>query len=208
MENRNALSPAHNLLLEFCRRNSLSILSATDIWGVGNTFTKLGYPRTLTEHWNGSVWSRVASPNVLKGMNGDELSSVAAVSPQDVWAVGYSSAAYDQALVEHWNGTRWSIVAAPDPAPEVRLLGVTAISATDIWAVGNYASQSDSGSLIEHWDGSSWSVVPNPAKGILFSISAHTATDIWAAGFPLWYADRALGWQAMEHRFQSQPWHR
>lgn len=163
--------------------NSLSILSATDIWGVGNTFTKLGYPRTLTEHWNGSVWSRVASPNVLKGMNGDELSSVAAVSPQDIWAVGYSSAAYDQALVEHWNGTQWSIVVAPDPAQEVRLFGVTAISANDVWAVGNYASQSDSGSLIEHWDGSSWSVVPNPAKGVLLSISAHTATDIWAAGF-------------------------
>lgn len=39
-------------------------VSATDIWAVGiysnNDFTS----QTLTEHWNGSAWSVVKSPNV------------------------------------------------------------------------------------------------------------------------------------------------
>ena len=41
---------------------------------------------TLTEHWNGTAWSVVASPNAGTI---NSLQSVAAVSANDVWAVGY-----------------------------------------------------------------------------------------------------------------------
>jgi hypothetical protein len=62
--------------------------SATDIWAVGFRQDRSGaipIGRTLTEHWNGSAWSVVASPNV--GSNDNLLNAVAAV-PGDVWAVG------------------------------------------------------------------------------------------------------------------------
>jgi hypothetical protein len=51
--------------------------------------------RTLTEHWNGTAWSVVASPNV--GATTTCSNAVAAV-PGDVWAVG-SSEVFDHTLV-------------------------------------------------------------------------------------------------------------
>ena len=41
----------------------------------------------LTEHWNGSNWSIVSSPSPGT-YNGNELYGVAAISTNDVWAVG------------------------------------------------------------------------------------------------------------------------
>ena len=59
------------------------------MWAVGYTITTDGTnqpDRTLIEHWNGSTWSVVASPNV--GGNDNLLNGVAAAG--DVWAVGSS----------------------------------------------------------------------------------------------------------------------
>ena len=39
------------------------------------------------EHWNGTSWAIVPSPNMGTGNN--HLNGVAAVSASDVWAVGY-----------------------------------------------------------------------------------------------------------------------
>jgi len=61
-----------------------------------------------------------------------------------------------QTLVEHWNSKRWTLVASPNPPSAYLniLEGVSAISRTDIWAVGS----TDWGStIIIHWNGSSWS---------------------------------------------------
>src|SRR5207244_3692911 len=77
-------------------------VSATDVWTVGyydNTGSGLG--RTLVEHWDGTSWAVVPSPNLGTG---SYLYGVAAVSANDVWAVGYSYNP-NRTLVEHWNGT-------------------------------------------------------------------------------------------------------
>jgi len=57
---------------------------------------------------------------------------------------------------------------------------VTAISATDVWAVGFAAGHN----LIEHFNGTSWRVVasPTPRNSDLFSVSASSSTDVWAVG--------------------------
>jgi hypothetical protein len=67
---------------------AVSVVSANDVWAVGS------YERvdttlpssTLILHWDGSIWSVVPSPNGGAGDN--SLSDVAAVSANDVWAVG------------------------------------------------------------------------------------------------------------------------
>ena len=60
------------------------------------------------------------------------LHGVAAVTSNDVWAVGDRAAA---ALTEHWNGSTWSIV--PSPTISGSLHGVAAVAANDVWAVGS-----------------------------------------------------------------------
>src|SRR5581483_4280598 len=99
-------------------------------------------------------WNVVASPN-----NGTSvLSGIATIAANDIWAVGSSSPSnkiYSKTLIEHWDGTNWSIIKSPNvPAVSNGLSGVTAVSATDIWAVGStQARNGKGGALIEHWDG-------------------------------------------------------
>jgi hypothetical protein len=66
--------------------------SATDAWAVG--FFDTGFElRTMTQHWDGTSWTVVASPNASTVI--DELSDVAAVSPTDVWTVGQTFGFFD-----------------------------------------------------------------------------------------------------------------
>src|SRR6266516_6849274 len=104
------------------------------------------------------TWSVVASPDGSGSYN--VLSGVAAVSASNIWAVGsyYArSAGVYQTLIEHWNGTSWSVVASPNVGLQSNSLsGVVAVSANNIWAVGSYYGIPVGRTLIEHWDGTSW----------------------------------------------------
>jgi len=113
------------------------------------------------------------------------LLGVAATSSTDVWAVGWvASTEYSQAtLVEHWNGTDWEVV--PSPTPQIadnQLTSVSAVSATDAWAVG-----ASNGYLAEHWNGKKWRIVDTPAAveagDQLNSVADGSPTDAWAVGY-------------------------
>jgi hypothetical protein len=65
------------------------------------------------------------------------VSAVAALSPTNVWAVGAgpgSSGDIPAALIEHWNGTSWSIVSTPSGPRS--LAGMTALSGGTVIAAG------------------------------------------------------------------------
>ena len=164
---------------------SVAAISNKDIWSVGQYYTVINnesVPQTLAEHWNGTKWSVVSTPD--PSSTESWLNGVAAASSDDVWAVGWyqdSSGAF-YTLIEHWDGTQWSVIPSPNVGGS-GLLGVTAISSDDVWAVGD----DDAGSLVEHWNGSQWSIVPsaNPsnASGVeLQGITAFANNDIWAVG--------------------------
>ncbi len=166
---------------------AVSAVSSSDVWAVGFQVITTGVTQTLTEHWNGTTWSVVASPD--PGSINNELFSVAAVSSNDVWAVGFtaSSSSAQKTLIEHWNGTTWSVVKSPSPGPKPVndvLSSVTAVSSTDVWAVG--ASSTMGQTLAEHWNGTAWSVVttPNPGQGGVFQgVSAVSSSDVRAVGY-------------------------
>src|SRR5205823_1270424 len=127
--------------------------SANNVWAVGYAWGGSGASTaTLTEHWNGTQWSVVPSPNVTTIDN--YLHGVAVISANDVWAVGTSDDEGTngfQTLVEHWNGTAWSVVSSPNPDLGNRLYGVAAVSANYVWAVGDYASGGIARTLVEHY---------------------------------------------------------
>jgi len=113
---------------------------------------------------------------------------VSARSPADVWAVGRGSLG-TRTLVEHWNGTSWSHVLAPIPGQLSFLNGVTAISASDAWAVGGFNGNVVGNRVLTlHWDGTAWHQVYAPTPGpntngdSLEAVSAASATDVWAVG--------------------------
>ncbi len=160
--------------------NSLSAVTASapdDVWAVGTWFTKAFDDRTLTLHWDGTAWRRVKSPNAGPANAANDLVSVAAVAPDDVWAVGVRGL---HTLTMHWDGTAWSVVQSPTPGGNADLASVLAITADDVWAVGGSVDrQANAGrTLVEHWNGTAWTVVASANKGPsdnhLWGISAAT----------------------------------
>jgi hypothetical protein len=178
--------------------------SVDDCWAVGFTSDDTGGAlKSLTEHWDGSTWSVVASAPT--GQSYDQLNSVSCTSSSDCWAVGtggaqqqnpaflpiYPAAAGDQGLVEHWDGSTWSVVpSVTTPAPGGGYLSsVDCVSAAFCWASGattGSAGAADS-TLMERWNGTSWAAVPTPdpagqARDILSSVTCVDDDDCWAVG--------------------------
>ena len=165
--------------------SAVSAVSPTDIFAVGSQSTSGGDVGPLTEIFNGTSWSVVAAPTPA-GASSAEFSAVSALASNNVWAVGVSFSVNSSGvtvstpLVEHYNGTSWSI--QTNPATAGTLNAVTAISPTDVWAVGGTGSAD----LVENFNGTSWSVVqvPSPptSEPSLGGISAISSTDIFAIG--------------------------
>ena len=162
--------------------------SAKDAWAVGQYADSSNKFQTLILHWNGSVWKRVRSPNPAGSGSSHSLTAVAATSSTNAWAVGqFDPGSGFRPLIEHWNGRAWKSVPAPSPGPaSVAVLnGVTALSARGAWAVGAYTSLNTNHTLIEHWNGTRWSLAPSPSLGIsatLTSVSS-SGNTVWAAGY-------------------------
>ena len=71
--------------------SGVSAISPDSIWAVGvaNPDPQDFAPdQTLAEHWNGSSWQVVPSPDPGHGPLGNDLNDVAAISAKDAWAVG------------------------------------------------------------------------------------------------------------------------
>jgi hypothetical protein len=159
----------------------VSALTPTNVWAAG----ELAFG-TLAEHWDGSSWSVVPSPNVA-GSTLDFFSAVSARSATNVWAVGASDVgASGSTLAEHWDGASWSIVPSQNVGAINEFLGVSALSGENVWAVGDESSGGGPAqSVIEHWNGKSWSVVPSPSAGAtssLAGVAGTSASDVWAVG--------------------------
>jgi len=165
---------------------AVSADSTSDAWAVGYTNNASTFGFTpLIEHFTGTSWRAVPGAAAYPVSGHDRLLAVAALGPTDVWAFGVTGEHPDP-VIEHFNGSVWSIVSQPASGYDTFLDGVTAISSTNIWAVGGTEVTN---TLIEHWNGSSWSIVASPnvtgagsVLNYLTGASALGANDIWAVG--------------------------
>jgi hypothetical protein len=170
----------------------VTALSANNVWAVGIACDDNGCetnPRTLIEHWDGTAWSVVPSPNASPFLN--TVEDVSASRPNDIWAVGFYCATSDCSesgqLIEHYDGTTWSIVQTPISNPFGALWGVYARTAGDVYIPGSYSNDGNSWTnLLLHWDGRNWSSIPLSSPGSydnnLWSASAIGANDVWVVG--------------------------
>ena len=100
-------------------------------------------------------------------------------------------------LIEHFDGTKWSIVPSPNVGPNSvnqsnRLFGLTASSPNDIWAFGSYFAADGSGhqmTLLLHWNGEEWTIAPSPdptngvfLSDILFAGVTPSPGNVWIVG--------------------------
>jgi hypothetical protein len=180
---------------------AITAISASDIWAVGE-FTNTSFTNSAYAlHYNGTAWTVtiLPQPNV-SGPSSPVLHGVTAVASNNVWAVGENEEVPGlgiTTLIEHWNGSAWSIVASPTPGAYPILNAVAARSASDVYAVGSNSPSVNGGvqqGLIMRWNGSTWSADTDPTSGTyspLYGAATFPgAASEWAVGINS--ADQAL----------------
>jgi hypothetical protein len=173
--------------------------SPSDVWAVGIKFEgnahNPGRMSELLAHWDGTSWSIVPSP---PGSENRQLQDVVAISSSDVWAVGTVSVPdpnnVDQTLIEHWDGLAWTVVPSPNHSDSSYnyFWAVSASSSNNVWALGQWATDSAYGNLIQRWDGDTWEIVPHPFGNFpipggdttnFWNLAALSPTSVWFAGY-------------------------
>ncbi|MGH7687561.1 MAG: hypothetical protein ACREN2_12205 [Candidatus Dormibacteria bacterium] len=127
-------------------------------------------------------WTKVAT-------SAGYLYDVTCVSTGDCWSVGAllgsNAPSTDRPLIEHYDGSSWSVYPSPALSVHSALTGIACTAANDCWAVGE-SVPTISEDLIEHFDGSSWTQVPGglplPGGG-LAGVTCTSPTNCWATGF-------------------------
>src|SRR5262249_49949734 len=127
------------------------------------------------------------------------LNGVTAISANNAWAVGNgfnnvhdtSATVANKPVIEHWNGTAWSIVASP--AGPISIDRISAASATAIWASGEPRRQTRGGTRVPvgrplPGTGPAWPVLPAPTASdpntSVPGLSALPWGEPWTTGAP------------------------
>jgi hypothetical protein len=173
--------------------------SPQDVWAVGymskGTINRLDesaldIDKTLIQHWDGSQWHTVPSPNGSAG-NG-ALNALTVLSADNIWAVGTFGDAYSlltYPLLEHWDGKSWQTIPLQDSSHTITgLSDITGTSSNDLWVTGTGLIKGDklSQGVIGHWNGSQWQWLFAPANStVMRTITQVSANDLWATGLNL-----------------------
>jgi hypothetical protein len=113
-------------------------ISSRDVWAVGD---QDDLTNTLIEHFDGNQWTIVPSPTPAN-TQAVELWGVSAISSKDVWASGFDER-FDgkiTPLILHWDGTKWSSVAAPSEGTRsaTSTFGIASVAPGDVWVAGTF----------------------------------------------------------------------
>lgn len=175
----------------------VSCTTATSCTAVGAYGTSSVKSATFFARWNGTSWTRKASPNpsgaVRSQLHGVSCSGTTCIAVGDF---SQADTAPNQLFAQRFNGTSWAVqpIAVPDGTQGANLRSVSCTSATACTAVGGYATQSSRAAepdnpLIARWDGSSWTQQPAaPPNTYVFgytalgSVSCASATSCTAVG--------------------------
>ena len=183
--------PVWSIVPSVAKGSTAELYDITEInlgnaWAVGYYLPPGGsHTRTLIEHWNGTRWSVVPSPNPISGAD-NFLKGVDAVSANDIWAVGSNGRPGSKTIIEHYNGSKWVTVPGAFLQFGGDLKDVSAISRTNVVAVGARGTSSSDDALVERFDGQDWIREGVPAGATsgadLKGVSTPSASAQWAAG--------------------------
>jgi Protein kinase domain len=193
------------------RISDVAAVSDGSAWAVGCTSCDTSTSadgRTLILRWNGTAWMTVPSPS--PGTN-SYLSSVAATSSGNAWAVGYTYSGASS-LILRWNGATWTRVPSPDPGtgPGMGsyLYGVAATPADSAWAVGYSDSSGVISALIMRWNGTAWTTVPSPSPtdSYLNAVAVTPDGTAWAVGYTGGNTNTNASIRALIMRWNGTAW--
>ena len=153
--------------------------------GVGTlTATLIATPAAASA----GTWSELAVPD--PAVQFSYVTAVDALSDTDAWAVGYvqpPNVGPFLPIIDHFNGTTWSSVDAPQLGDGTILNGVSVSQANDAWAVGYFFTHPASNGYhiqtnpaVLHWNGSTWAQTAMPDAAVVAGVSSVSPTNAWA----------------------------
>lgn len=163
----------------------VAAISPGNAWAVGSHEDTDGNNVPLILRWDGAEWS-VTSP--AGGAGTGVLTSVSISAPDAGWAVGYyypGGTSDGRVLILRWDGSEWRQVAGPGDSVGY-LYGVTAVSESEAWAVGQYGGHQ---AAILRWDGSEWAIAYSLASArtqlietAFYGVAVAGPGNVWAVG--------------------------
>lgn len=157
-----SILPTPNPLFPSTELSAVSCTSVTACTAVGDYTNPANREVTLAERWDGKTWTKERSRSPFPAYSVDtssKLSSVSCTPDGACTAVGSDGGG---GLIEHWNGSAWSI---QKPIPYSQPSVVSCGSATSCVAI-------DGG--VQRWNGRRWSDQVLPVRP--------DASDIWING--------------------------
>jgi hypothetical protein len=172
---------------------AVSCTSANACTAVGTYRDSAGADVTLAERWTGSNWivQRTVNPGEAlteqefdAAQSGSNLNGVACASATSCTAVGhYSNNKGSTALIEHWDGSRWTLQTPSDPARHP-MSSVSCTASSACTAVGDAQD-----ALAEQWNGAAWVLQRTPSLappktpyGSFTGVSCRSGTVCTAVG--------------------------
>jgi hypothetical protein len=144
-------------------------------------------------------WNAVAiqAPANVSSTNsiGDLFGNMVCLTSSDCWSAGtgVDRSGANVPFVEHWDGTRFTLVRTP--VGNAFLQGLACVSASDCWVAGGAGSNPAVGStqlghyspVMEHWNGTRWAKakVPDPQgqDNQLADVSCISSSSCYAVGW-------------------------
>jgi hypothetical protein len=148
---------------------------AGDAWTIGAATADPSQEQFQPQirHWNGSAWTVTPFPNDTQNVDELQFNAVAAAGGK-AWISAIDAG---NGAIFSWDGKSWT---PQQISSASELWGITAISATDAWAVG-YGT--DDAALAVHWNGTAWQDESPPSQGAnLQVVAASGPDDVWAVG--------------------------
>jgi hypothetical protein len=170
--------------------------AANDAWAVGSAGNG---GRIL--HWDGLSWAPVAA------RADTTFEDVLAISPTDVWVIGFDAA--DAPVALHWDGAAWKNTPVPGPSTGFRLRRIGLVpGGVGLWVVGN-TYDSAAGRYVgwtARWNGSTWHLISGAPIGAteetyFTDVTALSPTDAYLVG-----DDIDPGYSGMVQHWDGKAW--
>jgi hypothetical protein len=125
--------------------DSLVVFSKQNAWAAGVHQDAAGKPKPLIQHWDGTSWRLVSTPQVPHA-EAAFFNDLASGAKNRLVAVGvlHKASGVDRTLAERYNGVSWQITPTVNPSADSQsvdhLYAVTSVPGTHhlYWAVGDH----------------------------------------------------------------------
>ncbi|MFI9028086.1 hypothetical protein [Streptomyces sp. NPDC053560] len=144
-----------------------------------------------------------------------EFWDVASTGAKDVWAVGRTTdgAEGPAPAIKHWNGKKWTDVAAATESKPAQWEKVSASAPDDAWVVGSSYGDASAPLVLQHWDamatrwtGSGWQSLDALPVDEVNAADVDGAGRLWIAGWSGGNPHSVLSrWTATEWTTETLP---